>query len=131
MMVNDPIGDMLAQIKNAYMAGKSVVALPHSKVKESVARILAEEGYLTGVAVKEEHIGKTLELTLCYQGTTPALTDVKRKSKPGLRVYIGSDAIPTVVGGMGIAILSTPLGIMTGKRAKKKHLGGELLCEVW
>lgn len=130
-MVNDSIGDMLAQIKNAYMAGKSVVVLPHSKLKEAVARILMEEGYLVSVGVRGEHIGKALELTLRYQGVTPALTDLKRKSKPGLRVYVGAHAIPTVVGGMGIAILSTPLGIMTGKQAKKKHTGGELLCEVW
>ena len=130
-MVSDPIGDMLAQIKNAYMAGKSVVVLPYSKMKEAVAGILVEEGYLALVTVKGEHVGQTLELTLRYEGSAPTLTDLKRKSKPGLRVYVGSHAIPTVVGGMGIAILSTPQGIMTGKQAKKKHIGGELLCEVW
>lgn len=76
-------------------------------------------------------VGRALELTLRYDGSVPAITDLKRKSKPGLRVYVGTSAIPTVVGGMGIAILSTPLGIMTGKQARKKHTGGELLCEVW
>ncbi len=130
-MVNDPIGDMLAQMKNAYMAGKAAVSLPHSKMKEAVARILAEEGYLASVAVGGEHPKKTLALSLRYDGTKPAITDVKRKSKPGLRVYRGAEAIPMVVGGMGTAILSTPLGVMTGKQAKKKHVGGELLCEVW
>lgn len=130
-MVNDPIGDMLAQIKNAYLAGKSEVHIPHSKMKEMVARILAEEGYLASVAVGGEHVRKKLELTLRYEGSAPALTDVKRKSKPGLRVYVGAMAIAAVVGGMGVAILSTPQGIMTGKEARKRHIGGELLCEVW
>ncbi|MBI4066494.1 30S ribosomal protein S8 [Candidatus Gottesmanbacteria bacterium] len=130
-MVNDPIGDMLAQIKNAYMAGKPVVAIPHSKMKEAVVRILAEEGYLASVAVKGEQVRKRLELTLRYEGSASALTDLKRKSKPGLRVYVGMSAIPSVVGGMGVAILSTPQGIMTGKQAKSRHIGGELLCEVW
>lgn len=130
-MVNDSIGDMLVQIKNAYMAGKPVVVLPHAKLKEAVARILMEEGYLSSVAASGEGVKKMLELTLRYHGATPALTDLKRKSKPGLRVYVGAHAIPTVVGGMGVAILSTPQGIMTGKQAKKNHIGGELLCEVW
>lgn len=130
-MVNDSVGDLLAQIKNAYMAGRSVVVLPHSKMKEALARILAREGYLASVEVAGETYKKTLELTLRYQGKSPAMTDVKRKSKPGLRIYVRSEGIPTVVGGMGTAILSTPQGIMTGKEAKKKHIGGELLCEVW
>lgn len=130
-MVNDSVGDLLAQIKNAYMAGTSVVMLPHSKMKETLARILAREGYLASVEVAGETYKKTLELTLRYQGKSPAMTDVKRKSKPGLRIYVGSEGIPTVVGGMGTAVLSTPQGIMTGKEAKKKHIGGELLCEVW
>ena len=130
-MVNDPIGDMLIQIKNAYMAGKSAVVLPHSKLKEAVAKILMEEGYLSSVSAVGEQVKKTLELKLRYEGSVPALTDLKRKSKPGLRLYVGSHAIPMVVGGMGIAIVSTPLGIMTGKQARNKHIGGEILCEVW
>lgn len=130
-MVNDPIGDMLSQVKNAYMAGVIVVEVPYSKLKESVAKILAEQGYISSVSTKGESAHKTLILELRYDGSRAALTDVKRKSKPGLRLYVGSGAIPTVVGGMGVAILSTPQGIMTGKEAKKKHIGGELLCEVW
>ncbi len=113
------------------MAGKSVVNLPHSKMKEAVARILAEQRYVASVAALGEHPKKTLEVSLRYDGAIPAITDVKRKSKPGLRVYVGASDIPVVVGGMGTAILSTPQGIMTGKQAKKKHIGGELLCEVW
>jgi len=130
-MVNDPVGDMFVQIKNAYMAGKSVVVLPHSILKEAVAKILMEEGYLSSVTAVGEGVKKSLSLTLAYHESVPSLTDIKRKSKPGLRVYVGSSAIPTVVGGMGVAILSTPVGIMTGSAAKKKHVGGELLCEVW
>lgn len=130
-MVNDPIGDLLIQIKNAYRAGKSVAVLPHSRLKEAVAQILAQEKYLAAVSVTGERPKKTLELALRYDGATPAVTDLKRKSKPGLRLYVGATAIPTVVGGMGVAIVSTPQGIMTGKEARKKHIGGELLCEVW
>lgn len=130
-MVNDPIGDLLIQVKNAYLVGKTSVVVPHSKLKEAVARTLAQERYLADVRVTGEHLRKQLALSLRYEGAKPVLTDVKRKSKPGLRLYVGTKEIPTVVGGMGIAILSTPLGIMTGKEAKKKHIGGELLCEVW
>lgn len=130
-MVNDPIGDMLAQIKNSYMAGKSVMVLPHSKLKEAVAKILMDEGYLSAVHSAGERVVKTLELRLRYDGPVPSMTGIKRKSKPGMRVYVASQDIPTVVGGMGTAILSTPQGIMTGKHAKKKNIGGELLCEVW
>lgn len=130
-MVSDPIGDMLAQIKNSYMAGKSVLVLPHSKLKESVASILKQEGYLSSVGTRDQGTRNMLELTLRYNGSEPSLTDLKRKSKPGMRIYVSSKAIPTVVGGMGMAVLSTPQGIMTGKLASRKHIGGELLCEVW
>lgn len=130
-MVNDPVGDMLAQIKNAYLARKSVVTIAHSNMKEAVAHILSEEGYLSSVTVAGETAHRIVALKLMYHGTTPALTDIKRKSKPGLRIYVRSGAIPSVVGGMGITILSTPEGIMSGKKASKKHIGGELICEVW
>lgn len=130
-MVNDPIGDMLARVKNAYMARKSVVELPYSKVIAAIAKILHDEGYVSSASSKGEQGKKTLVLGLRYVSSKPALTDVKRKSKPGLRLYIGASEIPTVIGGMGTAILSTPQGIMTGKEAKRRHIGGELLCEVW
>lgn len=130
-MVTDPIADMLIQIKNASLAGRKVVELPHSKVKEQVGKVLEKEGYLSAV----EKTGKApkflLRLTISYQDDTPVLTDLKRISKPGLRVYVDRHTIPMVVGGMGIAVLSTPQGIMTGRDAKKKGIGGEILCEVW
>lgn len=130
-MVTDPIADMLVQIKNAALAGRKVVELPHSKVKEEVGKVLKKEGYLSAV----EKTGKTpkllLLLTISYRDDTPVLTDLKRISKPGLRVYVDRHSIPQVVGGMGISVLSTPEGIMTGKDAKKKGIGGEVLCKVW
>lgn len=130
-MVNDPIGDMLIQLKNAVLVRKRVVELPHSRMKHKVAEILAREGFIESVetaGIKPKHI---LRITLRYDGKTSAISDVKRMSKPGLRVYIGNDEIPQVLGGIGIAVLSTSRGIMTGKEAKDKGLGGEFLCTVW
>ncbi|MFZ5845345.1 MAG: 30S ribosomal protein S8 [Patescibacteria group bacterium] len=130
-MVSDPIGDMLVQIKNAAFVGRRIVELPSSRLKKALAQILVQEGYIEAV---EEVAGRPqakLRLILKYSGKTPVLTGVKRVSKPGWRFYVGSRAIPEVLGGMGVAILSTPEGLMTGKEAKKRHLGGELLCEVW
>lgn len=130
-MTNDPIGDLLIQIKNASMAGKSAISLPYSRMKHAVADILAREGYVgsigkDGIAPKE-----SLRIEIKYQGGIPVITDLKRVSKPGLRAYVNKKEIPNVVGGMGIAILSTPQGIMTGKEAKKRGIGGELLCKIW
>ena len=130
-MVTDPIGDMISQIKNAFMAGKSEVVLSHSRMKESVAKILCDTGYLKFVESVGNIPKRDLKLTLMYANKVPALTDIKRKSKPGLRVYVGKNEIPKVLSGMGVAILSTPQGIMTGMEAKKRNIGGELLCVVW
>lgn len=130
-MVNDPIGDMIIQIKNAAMAGRRDVVLPYSGVKMALAQTLLKEGYITRVEKSGEAPKFQLRMTLAYHDDTPVVTNVKRKSKPGMRVYIGKHEIPMVVGGMGIAILSTPKGIMTGKEAKKLGIGGELLCEIW
>lgn len=130
-MVNDPIGDMLIQIKNAVMANRHTVSLPYSKLKMAVARILQNEGYIEAVKKTGDDPKARLSMTIRYEEGRAVFSDVRRKSKPGLRVYIGKHEIPTVVGGMGIAILSTPLGVMTGKDAKKRGLGGEFLCEVW
>lgn len=130
-MVNDPIGDLLIQIKNASMARKAAIDLPYSRMKHAVASILAREGYVddvdkSGVAPKE-----SLHVKIKYQDGNPVITNLKRVSKPGLRLYVNKKEIPNVVGGMGISILSTPLGIMTGKEARKRGIGGELLCTIW
>lgn len=130
-MVNDPIGDMLAQVKNAAACGKSSVDMPYSNFKMAVAKILEQEGYVSAIKKTGTAPKLRLSIRLKYTGKTSAITDMKRRSKPGLRVYVTKDAIPRVVGGMGIAILSTSAGIMTGKEAKKRGLGGEVLCEVW
>jgi small subunit ribosomal protein S8 len=130
-MVTDPIGDMLIQIKNAALIGRAQIMLPHSKMKKAVADILVHEGYLTAAATEGEEQRKKLKLTLAYSGKSAMLTDVKRVSKPGRRTYVPKAAIRSVVGGLGIAILSTSSGIMTDKEARKKGIGGELLCEIW
>jgi small subunit ribosomal protein S8 len=130
-MVSDPIADMLVQIKNASMAGRLRVTLPHSKLKEKVAEILVKEGYIVSVETTGESPKRMLVLTLKYENKRSVITDIKRKSKPGLRRYIPKTAIPTVLGGVGIAILSTSAGIMTGQDAKKRGIGGELICEIW
>jgi len=130
-MVNDPIGDMIIQIKNGGMAGRVAVELPFSKMKFEVAKILAAKAFVKQVEKVGEEKKPTLKITLLYEGRRHAITDVKRISKPGLRWYVNSKAIPKVLGGMGIAILSTNKGIMTDIEAKKAHIGGELLCTIW
>ena len=130
-MVNDPIGDLLAQIKNASMAGIQTIELPHSRLKMEVAKILAKEGYVGAVSKVGEEPKSRLRIDIKYTGNTPVITGVKRASKPGLRLYVNKHTIPVVVGGMGMAVLSTPQGIMTGNDAKKKGIGGEILCTIW
>lgn len=130
-MVSDPIADLLIQIKNASMVGKRTVALPSSKMKFALATLLAKEGYIARVEKTGTFPREQLKITLKYQGKTSVFTNVVRRSKPGLRVYVNASKIPTVVGGLGIAILSTPAGIMTGTEARKRNTGGELLCEIW
>ncbi len=126
-MVTDPIGDMLIQIKNASLARKTAIELPYSKLKRALGDILLREGYIASV----EKIGSDPRAMLRIGVKQSVITDVQRISKPGLRRYVNKSTIPTVVGGMGVAILSTPAGLMTGKEAKKKGIGGELLCKIW
>jgi len=126
----DPISDMLTRIRNAQRALRPVVEIPHSKIKESIAHILKTEGYVGEVAV-EGKVPKTLKLKLKYQGKKGVVEGLRRISKPGLRHYVGSTEIPRVLGGLGVAVISTPEGVMTGTAAQKKNLGGELLCYVW
>jgi len=131
-MMTDPIADMLTRIRNATRAKHPRVDLPASKLKLEITRILKEEGYLTNYKVVDEKGKKTLRIFLRY---TPdrrsVITDLKRVSRPGSRRYVGKFGIRQVVGGMGVAIVSTPRGVMTGSSARKEGVGGELLCEVW
>jgi small subunit ribosomal protein S8 len=128
--MSDPISDMLTRIRNAGRALLPSVELPHSRMKESVAKILKSEGYVADVAVEGNKI-KKLKIHLKYQGKKGVIEGLKRVSRPGLRRYVGSTEIPRVLSGMGVSILSTSEGVMTGAQAKKKNLGGELLCYVW
>jgi small subunit ribosomal protein S8 len=131
-MTTDPIADLLTRIRNATRAKHPRVDLPSSKLKVEVARILKDEGYLSNYKVVEEKGRKTLRVFLRY---TPdrrsVITDLRRVSRPGSRRYTGKAGIRPVVGGMGISILSTPRGLMTGQSARKAGVGGELMCEVW
>ena len=132
MSVTDPIADMLTRIRNASMARHREVTLPSSKVKREIARILAEEGFIDGYKTSNDGIQEYLELGLKYiEGKSPVVAGLKRISKPGLRVYARKTEIPRVLGGLGIVILSTSHGIMTGQQARKLNLGGEVLCYVW
>ena len=128
--MTDPISDMLTRIRNAGRALLPAVELPHSRMKESVAKILKSEGYVADVAVEGATI-KKLKIRLKYQGKKNVIEGLKRVSRPGLRRYVGATEIPRVLNGMGVSIVSTPEGVMTGAQAKKKNLGGELLCQVW
>lgn len=130
-MVNDPIGDLLTQIRNASLAGRQTVAVPYSNMKFAVAKILRQEGYVGEMEKTGTDPKANLLIHLKYSGDTPVITGIKRVSKPGLRWYVNRSEIPIVVGGMGVAIVSTPQGVMSGRDAKKKGIGGELLCTVW
>jgi len=137
MSVNDPIADMLTRIRNGVMSNHTVVAMPSSKLKAEIARILKEEGYIEDFEItdgsKPSH--KVLRVNLKYIGIRrekrPVITEIRRISKPGRRVYTQKREIPWVLSGMGISILSTPKGVMTGQTARKNGVGGEILCKVW
>ncbi len=137
MSVNDPIGDMLTRLRNAVIAGHSTVALPSSKMKVEIARIMKEEGYLDSYEVVDGDAPgkKILRLKIKYVGERrarrPVITGLVRVSKPGRRIYVKKSEIPWVLSGLGIAILSTPKGVMTGTRARQLGVGGELLCKIW
>lgn len=128
--MNDPISDMLTRIRNAAKARLPIVEMPHSKMKESIANILKDEGYINEVVVSGEKI-KYLKLNIKYIGKRGVIEGLRRVSRPGLRCYTSSKSIPRVLGGLGTAIVSTSEGLMTGNQARKKNLGGEILCYVW
>jgi len=127
----DPIADMLTRIRNAQRALLPTVEMPHSLIKESIANILKKEGYVTDVAVEGRNTLKTIRLKLKYRGKQSVIEGLRRISRPGLRRYAGATKIPRVLGGLGVAVVSTPEGVMTGAQARKKNLGGEVLCYVW
>jgi len=137
MTVSDPIADMLTRVRNAVMVGHSSVAMPNSKIKAAIAKILKEEGYIAGYEVvdSENPAFKTLRIRLKYVGERrerrPVITGLERISRPGRRVYTGKKEIPWVLSGMGIAIVSTPKGVMTDQRARQMGVGGEVLCKIW
>lgn len=131
MTVTDPIADMLTRIRNAIMAGHDSVLIPASKIKLSIAKILKEEGFITDYGVLKGKPQRMLKIQLKYLDNQPALLGLERVSKPGLRVYVKRHEIPRVYGGLGIAILSTPKGVLSGREAWKQGVGGELLCYVW
>ena len=131
-MVNDPIADMLTRIRNSSMVKQKQVAMPSSKIKEGIARILVEEGFIEGYAVTAEAPQPNLIVRLKYtpQGR-PVISGLDRVSRPGRRFYSGAKDIPWVRSGLGINIVSTPKGLMTGRKARRARLGGEILCNVW
>ena len=130
-MNTDPISDMLTRIRNAAAVKKSEVVLPYSKVKFSIAKILEKEGYVGKVAKLENEKFAQLKVGLKYKDKSPVISKICRISKPGRRVYSKHDELPVVLSDMGIAIVSTPNGLMTNKDARKRHLGGEVICEVY
>ena len=130
-VLSDPISDFLTRLKNASRARKGEFSAPYSKIKAEIARILHEEGYVWSYEVDTSGKFPEIKVKTKFVDRTPALTDLKRVSRPGLRQYVGSDEIPRVLNGLGIAILSTPQGLMTGHAAKKAKVGGELLALVW
>jgi len=131
-MITDPIADMLSRIRNALVARHDFVDVPASRLKIAVAEILKREGYIRDFEVKSQGSRRTIRIHLAYtEKREPAITGLQRVSKPGLRVYAQRREIPRVYGGLGIAILSTPEGVLTGKEARRRSVGGEVLCYVW
>ena len=130
MSMTDPIADMLTRIRNGQKAKKVSVSMPASKVKLAIAKVLAAEGYLIDVTSDEEKIKRTMTITLKYHEGEPVIERIERASRPGLRLYSGSGALPTVQGGLGVAIVSTSSGVMTGREARAQGHGGEVLCFV-
>lgn len=132
-MITDPVANMLSMIKNGYRAGKKDVAVPYSQYKENIAKVFMEENFLEEVKVnRNDKVSRAeLILKLKYDNKVPSLTDLKQVSKPGLRIYVSSMRIPKVLGGLGVSILSTPQGVMSSKKARKLHVGGEIICNIW
>ncbi len=132
MVVSDPIADMLTRVRNANMAEKKIVSLPHSKIKSEVARLLKQEGFISDFSVEDDNGKSILNLFLKYTlEREPVIQGLRRISKPSCRRYTNAEEIPRVLGGIGIAILSTSSGLMTDSEAREKNIGGEILCYIW
>src|SRR5271154_1417155 len=132
MAITDPIADMLTRIRNAQSARHPKVDVPASKLKMEIARILKEEGFIVNFKVAEEGAKRSIRIYLKYTpGNVPVISRIERVSRPGCRIYVGSKKVPRVLGGLGINILTTPQGVMTGSSARKQGVGGEVLCHVW
>jgi small subunit ribosomal protein S8 len=131
-MTSDPIADMLTRIRNALTARHPKVDVPASTLKMDIARILKEEGYIANFKMAEEGVRRTIKIYLKYSpDNSPVISRIERVSRPGCRVYVGRREIPRVLGGLGINILTTPRGVMTGRKAHREGVGGEVLCQVW
>ncbi|MGH2411069.1 MAG: 30S ribosomal protein S8 [Chloroflexota bacterium] len=132
MQLSDPIGDMLTRLRNGLLARHVTVDMPHSNMKERIAGILKDEGFVREYEVVRDGAKTTLRVTLKYTpARRPVMTHLRRVSKPGLRIYAGKDRIPRVLGGMGVVIISTSRGMLTGQQARRLGVGGELVCEIW
>jgi small subunit ribosomal protein S8 len=132
MIMNDPIADMLTRIRNAQVARHEAVVLPASNIKKAIAKILLDEGYVKSVDFIDDQLQGQIKITLKYaQGKQPVIKGLKRISKPGLRVYAGSEDLPKVLGGLGIAVISTSQGVMTDRKARTSGVGGEVLAYIW
>lgn len=130
MSMSDPIADMLTRIRNAQMVEKTSVRMPASKLKAAIAQVLVDEGYIDGFEVLREGTKADLQIALKYYAGRPVIEHIERVSRPGLRIYRGRDAIPKVMNGLGVAIVSTPKGVMTDRKARQVGVGGEVLCYV-
>ncbi len=130
MSMSDPIADMLTRIRNAQATEKASVAVPSSKVKQAIAQVLKDEGYIDGFAVRDQEGKPVIEIALKYYAGKPVIEKLERVSRPGLRIYKGRDDIPRVMNGLGVAIVSTSKGVMTDRRARETGVGGEVLCVV-
>ncbi len=130
MSMTDPIADMLTRIRNGQSVEKAVVSMPASKLKVAIAQVLKDEGYIDGFSIRSEGAKPELEIALKYYAGRPVIERIERVSRPGLRVYKGRDAIPQVMNGLGVAIVTTPKGVMTDRKARASGVGGEVLCYV-
>jgi len=130
MSMTDPIADMLTRVRNAQAVHKTLVSMPSSKLKTAIAQVLKDEGYIDGFAVRQKDGKAELDISLKYHAGQPVIEKIERVSSPGLRVYRGTDAIPKVMNGLGVAIVSTSMGVMTDRKARASGVGGEVLCIV-